>query len=223
MREGLQEELDELCAGIQEEGRIAAHAVAEATRALADWSADAFEAALTAEADVRVLYHETEQKVETLLARQAPVAGDLRLVLASLHINRSIERAAHNAARVAHLATPPPRRALVEEAVIVDALRAMGERGAEMIRTALDTLERRDANATRLLTTLDELVDRENQKIADTILDIDMTDVELRQWASRMLFAGRWLERVGDHAVNVAERVTYLVTGEVAVAPDTAQ
>ena len=214
MREGLQEELDELCRGLQEEGRVTAHAVAEATRALVDWSAEAFEAAVGAEAEVQALYRTTEQRVETILARQAPVASDLRLVLAVLHINRSVERAAHNAARVAHLATPPPRRALADEAVITDALRAMGERGAEMVRTAFDAFERRDPNATRLLTTLDELVDRENQKIADTILGIDVADVELRQWAARMLFAARWLERVGDHAVNVAERVTYMVTGE---------
>lgn len=215
MREGLQDDLDELCAGLQEEGRLAAHAVAEATRALVDWSAESFEAAVAAETEVQQIYRQTEQRVETILARQAPVASDLRLVLAALHINRSVERASHNAARVAHLATPPPRRALVEEAVITDALRAMGERGAEMIRTSFDAFERRDANATRLLTTLDELVDRENQKIADTILAIDVADVELRQWASRMLFAARWLERVGDHAVNVAERVTYMVTGEM--------
>ena len=219
MREGLQEELDELCHGIQEEGRITAHAVGEATRALVDWSAEAFEAAVSAEAEVQQLYRLTEQRVETILARQAPVASDLRLVLAVLHINRSVERAAHNAARVAHLATPPPRRALADEAVITDALRAMGERDAEMVRTAIDAFERRDPNATRLLTTLDELVDRENQKIADTILGIDVADVELRQWASRMLFAARWLERVGDHAVNVAERVSYMVTGEAADAP----
>jgi phosphate transport system protein len=219
MREGLQEELDELCSGLQEEGRITAHAVSEATRALVDWSVEAFEATLAAEAEVKHHYNLTEQRVETIIARQAPVASDLRLVLAALHINRSIERAAHNAARVAHLATPPPRRALVEEAVITDALRAMGERGAEMIRTSMDAFERRDANATRLLSTLDELVDRENEKIADTILAIDIADPELRQWASRMLFAGRWLERVGDHAVNVAERVTYMVTGEASSQP----
>ena len=215
MREGLQDDLDEICRGLQEEGRLAAHGVAEATRALVDWSAESFEATMAAEAEVQALYRQTEQRVETIIARQAPVASDLRLVLAALHINRSVERATHNAARVAHLATPPPRRALVEEAVITDALRAMGERGAEMLRTAFDAFDRRDANATLLLTTLDELVDRENQKIADTILGIDVADVELRQWASRMLFAARWLERVGDHAVNVAERVTYMVTGEI--------
>ena len=125
MREGLQEELDELCGGIQEEGRIAAQAISEATRALVDWSVDAFEATVAAEEQVRHHYQLTEQRVESILARQAPVASDLRLVLAVLHMNRSVERAAHNAARVAHLATPPPRRALVEEAVITDALRAI--------------------------------------------------------------------------------------------------
>ncbi|MBM3681316.1 MAG: hypothetical protein FJW81_08380 [Actinobacteria bacterium] len=214
MREGFQEELDALCGAVLEEGRVAAHAVSEATRALVDWSVDAFDATLAAEADLKRRYVETEAQVETVLARQAPVASDLRMVLAVLHINRSLERAAHNAARVAHLATPPPRRALVEEAVITDALRAMGERGAEMLRTSVDAFDRRDPGADRLLAAFDELVDRENEKIAETILSIDINDPELRQWASRMLFAGRWLERVGDHAVNVGERVTYMVTGE---------
>jgi phosphate transport system protein len=214
MREGFQEELDALSGAVLEEGRVAAHAVSEATRALVDWSVDAFDATLAAEADLKRRYVDIEVQVETVLARQAPVASDLRTVLAVLHINRSLERAAHNAARVAHLATPPPRRALVEEAVITDALRAMGERGAEMLRTAVDAFDRRDPGADRLLAALDELVDRENEKIAETILSIDINDPELRQWASRMLFAGRWLERVGDHAVNVGERVTYMVTGE---------
>ena len=213
MREGFQGELDQLTADLNESGRLAASAVAEATRALVDWSVEAFEATVAAEAEVALRHAEIEQRVEQILARQAPVASDLRQVLASLHVNRSIERAAHNAASVAHLATPPPRRALVEEAVITDALRAMGERGSEMIRTALDAFERRDPSAPRILAVLDELVDRENEKIADTILTIDMSDPELRQWASRMLFAARWLERVGDHAVNVAERVGYMVTG----------
>ncbi len=214
MREGFQEELHALSGSVLEEGRVAAHAVSEATRALVDWSVDAFDATLAAEADLKRRYIDLEAQVETVLARQAPVASDLRTVLAVLHINRSLERAAHNAARVAHLATPPPRRALVEEAVITDALRAMGERGAEMLRTSVDAFDRRDPGADRLLAALDELVDRENEKIAETILSIDINDPELRQWASRMLFAGRWLERVGDHAVNVGERVTYMVTGQ---------
>lgn len=209
----LDDDLRELCNGIQATGRLTAEAVTSATRALVDWSAEAFESTLTAEQTVKSLYDATEVRVESMLASHSPKGTELRTVLAALHINRSLERAAHNAARVAHLATPPPRSSLVDEAVIADALRAMGDRGAEMVRTAVDTFERRDVNADRLLSALDELVDRENEKISDTILSIEGNDPELRQWSSRMLFAARWLERIGDHAVNVAERTTDMVTG----------
>lgn len=212
MREGLQDEIDALLTEIQVVGALAAEAVSDASRALVEWEVDAFEAVVAAEAEVARRHGEIELHVESLLARQAPVAGDLRTVLAVLHINRSIERAAHNAARVAHLATPPPRRALVEEAVVAEALKMMGERDTEMLRTALDALQRRDGNAARLLAALDELVDRENEKVAETILPLDAGDAELRQWAIRMLFAARWLERVGDHACNIGERVSYMVT-----------
>lgn len=212
MRESFQDELDALLAEIQTNGALAADAVENAARALVEWRAEAFESVVAAEADVARRHHEIELTVESLIARQAPVAGDLRTVLAALHINRSIERAAHNAARVAHLATPPPRRALVEEAVVAEALRAMGDRDTEMLRTALDALKRRDGNAARLLATLDELVDRENERITETVLPLDTGDAEVRQWAIRMLFAARWLERVGDHACNIGERVTYMVT-----------
>ncbi len=215
----LDDDLRALCDGIQATGRLTAEAVTSATRALVDWSAEAFESTLKAEDTVKALYEETEVLVESILATHALQGTQLRTVLAALHINRSLERAAHNAARVAHLATPPPRRSLVDEAVIADALRAMGDRGAEMVRTAADTFERRDANAARLLSALDELVDRENEKIADTILMMEYNDPELRKWAARMLFAGRWLERVGDHAVNVAERTTYMVSDESTTAP----
>ncbi len=222
MREGLQEELDALRQAVIDEGARTADAVADATRAVVDWSAEAFESAVAGEADVQARYLEIETVIETLIARQAPVAGDLRMVLASLHINRSLERAAHNAARVAHLATPPPRRSLADEAVITDSLRAMGERGAEMIRTAVDAYTRRDPNADKLLATMDELVDREIAKVADVMLGLDQGDAEVRQWATRMVFAARWLERIGDHAVNVGERTVYMVTGE-SVAPNPAQ
>ncbi|MEI7438076.1 MAG: phosphate uptake regulator PhoU [Thermoleophilia bacterium] len=213
MTTALIDDLQTLEDGIQTSGRLTAEAVTSATRALVDWSAEAFESTLKAEDEVKQLYTGTDQLVESILVSHRFNEAQLRTILAALHINRSLERAAHNAARVAHLATPPPRRSLVDEAVIADALRAMGERAAEMVRTAVDTFERRDVNAARLLSALDEMIDRENEKLSDTILSIEVNDPELRRWSSRMLFAGRWLERIGDHAVNAAERTTYMLTG----------
>lgn len=208
MGELAERDLTQLRAQLGEAGRLTAIAVQAATSALVDWNAESFDNTLREEAAVRELYVRIDHDVESFIAAHEANGDQLRIALTILHINRSVERAAHNAARVAHLATPPPRRALVEEAVIADALRAMGERGAEMVRTAMDMFDRRDINAQHLLTSLDEVIDRENEKIADTLMSIETTDVELRQWATRMVFAGRWLERIGDHAVNIAERVT---------------
>ena len=202
-------DLNQLRANLAEAGRLTAGAVTiDATNALLDWNAESFEAALAGETAVRAIYMQIDHDVESFIAAHEANGDQLRVALTILHINRSVERAAHNAARVAHLATPPPRQALVEEAVIADALRAMGERGAEMVRTAMDMFERRDMNAQQLLVSLDDVIDRENEKIADTLMSIETTDIELRQWAARMVFAGRWLERIGDHSVNIAERVT---------------
>jgi phosphate transport system protein len=208
MGELAERDLNQLRAQLGEAGRLTAAAIQSATSALVDWNAESFDGTLGNEAAVRALYLQIDHDVESFIAAHEATGDQLRIALTILHINRSVERAAHNAARVAHLATPPPRRALVEEAVIADALRAMGERGAEMVRTSMDMFDRRDVNAQQLLTSLDEVIDRENEKIADTLMSIETTDIELRQWATRMVFAGRWLERIGDHAVNIAERVT---------------
>ena len=103
MRVGFQDELDELCEGIQAEGRLTAMAVGDATRALVDWSVEAFEATLAAESEVKVHYHETEVRVETLLARQAPVAGDLRTVLAALSGRHTTQHAWHTSQHRRHV------------------------------------------------------------------------------------------------------------------------
>ncbi len=208
MGELAERDLQELRGRLSESGRIAARVTLHATQALLDWSAESFDAAVAGGADVEALHAAIDHDVEAFIAAHEATGDQLRVALSILHINRSVERAAHNAVRVAHLATPPPHQALAEEAVIADALRAMGERGAEMVRTSLDAFARRDVNALTLLQRLDEMIDRENAKLAETILGVSIADFEFRQWAARMLFAGRWLERIGDHAVNIAERVS---------------
>ena len=201
-------DIQELRERLAESGRIAAAMTLEATQALLDWSAESFDSTVASGRTVEELHTAIDHDVESFIAAHEATGDQLRVALTILHINRSVERAAHNAVRVAYLATPPPHRVPAEEAVIADSLRAMGERGAEMLRTALDALDRRDVDAVRLLQRLDEVIDRENEKLAETVLGIGTAEYEVRQWATRMLFAGRWLERIGDHAVNIAERVS---------------
>ena len=201
-------DLQELRERLAESGRVTAAMTLEATEALLDWSADSFDATIASGAAVEALHAAIDHDVEQFIAAHEANGDQLRVALTILHINRSVERAAHNAVRVAHLATPPPNQLPGDEAVISDSLRTMGERGAEMVRTALDAFARRDVNALLLLQHLDDVIDRENEKLAATIMGIGVTEYEVRQWATRMLFAGRWLERIGDHAVNIAERTT---------------
>lgn len=201
-------DLKELRDRLAESGRLTAAMTLHATEALLDWSADSFDSTIATGRAVEELHAAIDHDVETFIAAHEANGDQLRVALTVLHVNRSIERAAHNAVRVAHLATPPPHQAPGEEAVIADSLRTMGERGAEMVRTSLDAFARRDVNALRLLQHLDDAIDRENEKLAATIMGIGIAEYEFRQWATRMLFAGRWLERIGDHAVNIAERVS---------------
>lgn len=208
MGELAERDLQGLRERLAESGRVTAAMTLQATEALLDWSADSFDATIASGAAVEALHAAIDHDVEQFIAAHEANGDQLRVALTILHINRSVERAAHNAVRVAHLATPPPQQLPGDEAVISDSLRTMGERGAEMVRTALDAFARRDVNALLLLQHLDDVIDRENEKLAATIMGIGVAEYEVRQWATRMLFAGRWLERIGDHAVNIAERTS---------------
>ena len=89
----------------------------------------------------------------------------------------------------------------------------MGTRAEEMIRVALDALERRDLARAETLVDLDELIDRANRRVVGHLLALG-ADPAMREWGLRMIVISRALERIGDHAVDIGERVAYLVTGQ---------
>ena len=146
-----------------------------------------------------------------LLARQTPVAVDLRLVLAMLHSNLHLERMGDYCVTIAKLTKLVANGATDEN--LVQAFEEMGQRAEEMIRIALTSFQRRDLEAASSLVDLDELIDRANRRAVDRVLDFG-GDVEKREWGLRMILVSRCLERIGDHAVDIGEQTAYLVTGE---------
>ena len=84
---------------------------------------------------------------------------------------------------------------------------------AKMTRVALDSFSARDLNGAESLGDLDELIDRANRRAHDDVLAL-ASDPALREWALRMLFVSRCLERIGDHAVDIGEQTVYLISGE---------
>ena len=156
-------------------------------------------------------YIRIEEGVQSLLARQTPVATDLRLVLAMLHVNLHLERMADYAVTVAKLTKLV---ADVEgDPMLVQSLQEMGERAEEMIRVALASFASRDVARAEMLVDLDELIDRANRRVVSHVLELG-GDAALREWGLRMIIVSRCLERIGDHAVDIGEQVSYRLTAE---------
>jgi phosphate transport system protein len=211
MRVTFQEELDQLEATLQEEGQLVLRVLRGALNALAQGDVELADDVIAFDDDVDRHYLQIEEGIESLLARQTPVAIDLRLVLAMLHTNLHLERMADYCVTIAKLTKLV---ADVEgDPMLLQSLEEMGERAEEMIRVALDAFADRDLAAAESLVDLDELIDRSNRRFVDRVLEI-VGDPGMREWVLRMVLVSRTLERIGDHAVDIGEQTAYLLTAE---------
>jgi phosphate transport system protein len=211
MRISLQEELDQLEASLQEEGALVLRALRGCLNALARQDAELADEVIAFDDEVDGTYVAIEEGIQSLLARQTPVAIDLRNVLAVLHINLHLERMADYCVTVAKLTK------LVHDApqdeTLAEALEDMGTRAEEMIQTALDSFANRDVESAESLVEMDELIDGANRRVVHQILNLS-TDPAMREWGLRMLLVSRCLERIGDHAVDIGEQTAFLVSGQ---------
>ena len=211
MRSTFQQELDQLEATLQEEGALVLRALRGAINALEQRDEELADEVIAFDDDVDARYIRIQEGIELLLARQTPVASDLRLVLAILHINLHLERMADYCVAIAKLSKlvpdvdPSPR--------FIEGFEEMGSRCEEMIRIALDSFANRDLEAAESLVTLDELIDRANRRVVERILELGEA-AAMREYGLRMVLVSRSLERIGDHAVDIGEQVAYLLTAE---------
>jgi phosphate transport system protein len=211
LRVGLQEDLDTLQANLLEEGELVLRALRGALNAVREADPELADEVIAFDDEVDRVYLDVEQGIEVLLARQTPVAVDLRLVLAMLHNNLHLERMADYCVTIAKLTKlvadvdPEPR--------MIEAFEEMGSRAEEMIRIALDSFVRRDVDGASQLPDLDELIDRANRRVVRHVLELG-PDPARAEWGLRMILVSRCLERIGDHAVDIGEQTAYLVTGE---------
>jgi phosphate transport system protein len=161
--------------------------------------------------EVDAAYIGIEQGVESLLARQTPVAGDLRRVLAGFRVNLHLERMGDYCVTIAKLTKLV--EGLPAEQQLLDALEEMGSRVEDMIRVSLTSFALRDVEQAKQLVDLDEAVDVTNRRAVEEVMALgDLAD--RREWGLRMLMVSRCLERIGDHAVDIGEQTVYLVTAE---------
>lgn len=148
-----------------------------------------------------------------LMARQQPMASDLRRMSMLLHMNTTLERMGDqtvNIAKMAHATAGLPR---VDK--IADELGEMGDLVRAMIRTGIESLVRRDADEARLLPAMDEPVDRLNRNMYHEVVRCG-SDARRLEWAIKAMLVSRALERVGDQVVDIGEQLAFLLTGEMA-------
>lgn len=203
--------LDQVESELLEEGRAVVAAVQGAVRALVSSDSELADEVIAHDDDVDERFLEVERAIQSTLALRSPVAGDLRRLLAMLHINLLLERSGDGAVTVAKLSQ------LVADADPDDALVAvlaeMGERAQEMLRVALDSFAERDLARAESLVELDDLIDRANRRFVERLIDV-VADPELREWGLRMVVAARTIERIGDRAVDIGEQTAYLLSGQ---------
>jgi phosphate transport system protein len=212
MRDTFQDELGTLEASLQQEGDLVLRALRSSLNALARGDDELADEVIAFDDEIDRRYIRIEEGVQSLLARQTPVASDLRLVLAILRVNLHLERMADYCVTVAKL-TKLMGDLDVSSDVIRRSLEDMGQRAEQMIRVALDSFASRDDAQAHTLVELDELIDRANRNATEDVLSLGDSPAE-REYGLRMLVVSRCVERIGDHAVDIGEQVAYLVTGE---------
>jgi phosphate transport system protein len=209
LRATFQEELRHLEHLLDVEAALVLRSVRAAVEALVTGDSELADEVIAFDDDIDDVYLRTEQAIELLLARQTPVASDLRLVLAILHSNLHLERMGDLCTTIAKLTKLSAD--LPADDVLLEAFREMGERGQEMIQIALDALHTRDSELAETLLGLDELIDRSNRRVVSRLLELGPENLE---WGLRAIVASRCLERIGDHAVDIGEQAAFLATGE---------
>jgi phosphate transport system protein len=211
MRVTFQEELDQLEAGLHEEGTLVLRALRGALNALVQQDDALADEVIAFDDEIDERYIAIEESIQELLARQTPVASDLRLVLAMLHVNLHLERIGDYCVTIAKLVKLAPD--VAPDRMFVTAFEEMGARAEEMIRVALESFAARDLARAESLVELDELIDRANRRFVQNVLSFGR-DPTLQEWGLRMIIVSRCFERIGDHAVDIGERTAYLVSGE---------
>lgn len=184
----------------------------EAIRALGDRDVERAEAVIRADDHIDRTYQEVEKALFDTIALQAPVAGDLRLVSALIHTNLHLERMGDLCVNVAKLTRLMVDYPADEE--LMAQVREMAVHAKGLLQRCLDAFAARDLELVRTLPGLDDPLDRLNKGLFRRLVDLAARDETRLDWAMRMVLVARYMERIGDHSVDIGEQLAFLITGE---------
>jgi len=205
------QEIEELRSLIGQMGGLAEAQVCDAVDALMRRDADAAKLVVARDTELDRMETEAERMAVTIIALRAPMADDLREIVAALKISAIIERIGDYAKNIAKRVPVLTQAAPIAPMVIIP---EMARVAASMIRDALDSYVDRDADLARQVMERDQRVDEFYNSLFRSLLTYMMENPHHITASAHLLFIAKNLERVGDHATNVAEMVHFSVTGE---------
>ena len=211
-RAALERELERIQGDLLRLGERLDQAIERSIAALTRHDLDLARQIVEDDAGINALRYSLEEACLRLIATQQPAAGDLRMVVAALSIVSDIERMADHAAGIARTvlrSDEPPRTPPPQE------LARMAELCRSMTRQALQAFVARDAEAARAIALRDDAIDDLYTRAFQTLLARMVEDPHSSKEPLRLLFAAHNLERIGDRATNIAERVVFLASGEL--------
>jgi phosphate transport system protein len=204
-----QEELEQLKARLLEMGGLAEEQVRLAVKALVDRDREMVARVLTGDGPLNALHIEVDQRCFTLLALYQPMAVDLRAIVAAVKINTDLERVGDLAINIAeatrlYVAHPP-----VKKLIDIPRMATIAQR---MLRDALDAFVRRDTELAQHVLNEDDALDALKTQIFRELLTYMLADPATIEPALDLILVSRHLERIGDHATNIAEDVIFMVS-----------
>jgi phosphate transport system protein len=207
-RHHFEEELQALKNRLLNMGALVEERVHDATNALIERRPDTAERIIASDQDVNDLQIEIDERCLRLLALQQPMASDLRLITAAMKINADLERIGDQAVNIAEQAVRilahPPLKPLID-------LPRMAEIAEKMTRESLDAFVRKDAKLARAILARDDEVDGLKDQVFRVLLTYMMADPGTIERALGLILVSRHLERIADHATNIAEDVIFVV------------
>lgn len=209
-RSAFHQQLDDIHRDLLRAAARVTETIMRGTQILLDLDMAGAQALIEGDDELDALTLDIEERCFTVLARQQPMAGDMRAVVTAIRLTSEIERSGDLMVNVAKAArrlygtpVPAPLRSL---------LQAMADEAVRLYQLAMDSYADGDAGMAAAIDDMDDRLDQLHKDYIQAILELH-ADVQDVQVAVQLALVGRYYERIGDHAVNIGERVQYMVTG----------
>jgi phosphate transport system protein len=212
VRQAFKEQVEELLDDLLLMGQMVSHSLDQSIQALVRQDTKLAQKVVDGDSDVNAAQHEIDEKCLVLIATQQPMASDLRTLLAVTHIATELERIGDYTEGIAKLAIRVAGEPLIKP--LVDIPR-MADESRRMLTSVLQAFADQDAEAARQVAASDTIVDGLYSQVLDDVQAIMAKDPRTIAQATYLLWVAHNLERIADRTTNIAERIVFVVSGEI--------